>query len=61
MKSDVVVEDAKKEFKKLFKEEFEDPNEAFQEFLLSLISKKKLAKLLSKGKKSYYQNLRKFL
>lgn len=44
----------RKYFKKMYKEEFDDPNEAFQDFLLSLISEKTLLAIIKKGKKFFY-------
>ena len=41
-------------FKQLFDEEFDDPNEAFQDFLLSLIPEENLLEVISKGKIYYY-------
>ncbi len=52
---------ANQRFKKLFEEEFDDPNEAFQEFLLSLIPSKKLLNTITKGKKYYYYNINRYL
>ena len=51
----------KKEFKKIYKEEFEDPNEAFQEFLLSLIPKETLLSIILKGNTYYYKKINKYL
>lgn len=51
----------RKYFKKMYKEEFDDPNEAFQEFLLSLIPQKKLIQIVKKGSKYYYKILKRYL
>lgn len=51
---------AAEKFKLLFKEEFDDPNEAFLNFLLSLISEKELKKVIKQGIKLYYDNLENF-
>ncbi len=41
-------------FKEIYKEEFEDPNESFMDFLLDLIPKNKLIKTIERGKRYYY-------
>lgn len=51
----------KEQFKKMYKEEFDDPNEAFQDFLLSLIPQKKLIQIVKKGNKYYYKILKRYL
>ena len=43
-------------FKKVYLEEFEDPNESFMDFLLDLIPKKILLKTIIKGK-DYYSSI----
>ncbi len=48
-------------FIKVFEEEFEDPNEAFQEFLLSLIPKNILVKIILKGNNYFYDNIDRYL
>lgn len=50
----------KKEFKKLFYDEFNDPNESFIDFLLDLIPTKILALILKKGRSFYYSNFNKY-
>ncbi len=50
----------KNKFKKMFEEEFEDPNESFMFFLLSLISNERLKEIINKGTKCYYNNLKKY-
>ncbi len=37
----------KERFKKIFRDEFDDPNEAFQEFLLSLIPTNSLLRIIT--------------
>lgn len=44
----------KKEFKKMYWEEFNDPNESFMDFLLDLLPRKILLKILLKGNRFYY-------
>ena len=48
-------------FKKMYREEFKDPNESFELFLLSLIPKEKIAHLLLTERNYYYDNIKKFL
>ena len=48
-------------FKKIFEEEFDDPNEAFQEFLLYLIPKEILIKIILKGSSYFYNNIDRYL
>lgn len=47
-------------FKLIFKEEFDDPNESFLNFLLSLISTQNLKKVIKKGNTLYYDNIEKY-
>lgn len=51
----------KEQFKKVFKEEFDDPNEAFQDFLLSLIPIKTLLNIMLKGNEAYYCRIDRYL
>lgn len=51
----------RKQFKKMFKDEFDDPNEAFQEFLFSLIPKKRLYNTIRKGRKYAYTLINRYL
>ena len=44
----------------IFKEEFDDPNESFLNFLLSLISYKQLEKVIEMGAEYYYDNIEKY-
>ena len=46
----------KEQFKKMYLDEFDDPNESFMDFLLDLIPKEKLIKVIGKGK-NYYSSL----
>lgn len=50
----------RKEFKNIFLEEFEDPNEAFMDFLLDLISREMLLKILLVGNSYYYSQINKY-
>ena len=61
MKNKLTIEQTRKLFKELFIEEFKDSNEAFMDFLLSLISKKTLNKVIASGENTYYSNLKKYL
>ncbi len=45
-------------FKKMFREEFEDPNESFLCFLLSLIPKKTLEEIIKNGSQVFYNNIK---
>lgn len=47
-------------FKKIFNEEFDDPNESFMDFLLDLIPQKVLLKVLSVGNSYYYSQFEKY-
>lgn len=47
-------------FKKMFFYEFDDPNESFMDYLLDLIPRDILLKILLEGKKSYYSNFSKY-
>lgn len=51
----------RKKFKKIYKQEFNDPNEAFMEFLFSLIPTRKLSRTIQKGNKYYYKIIDRFL
>lgn len=46
----------KNKFKEIYIDEFEDPNESFMDFLLDLIPKEILIKVISKGE-NYYSSL----
>ena len=43
----------KKRFKKIYQDEFDDPNESFMNYLLDLISKEQLEKAIKRGSKHY--------
>ena len=43
------VRDLRNEFKKIYFDEFDDPNESFMDFMLDLIPKENLIKVLEKG------------
>ena len=47
-------------FKKMYKEEFEDPNEMFMDFLLYLIPEDVLQKEIKIGKKNYYSYFQRY-
>lgn len=51
----------RKKFKSIYKAEFDDPNEVFQDFLFSLIPKKKLINIIKKGKTNCRKLLGKFV
>lgn len=50
----------KNKFRKIFFDEFDDPNESFMDFLLDLISKDKLIEVLKAGNKYYYSRFNKY-
>ena len=50
----------RKQFKKIYYDEFDDPNESFMDFLLDLIPKKILMEILSKGDKYYLSVFEKY-
>ena len=52
----LTVRQLRKQFKKIYFDEFDDPNESFMDFLLDLISKEKLMEIIDKGK-DYYSSL----
>lgn len=47
-------------FKKMYLEEFKDPNESFMDFMLDLISEKTLIEIINKGKNYYYSLFQKY-
>ena len=49
----LTVRQLKNKFKKIYFDEFDDPNESFMDFLLDLISKEKLMEIIDKGKDYY--------
>ena len=50
----LTVRQLRNQFKKMYFDEFDDPNESFMDFLLDLISKEKLMEIIDKGKDYYY-------
>lgn len=60
MIKDLTTEQLKNRFRKIFFEEFEDPNESFMDFLLDMISKEKLIEVLKIGNSYYYSQLKKY-
>lgn len=54
MINDLSGKKLRQKFKKTFYEEFDDANEAFMDFMLELIPKNILIRVLNKGRKSYY-------
>lgn len=51
---DLTLEELKNKFKKMYHSEFDDPNESFMDFMLDLIPKEILIKVLEKGRKYYF-------
>lgn len=60
MNEQLTDEQLREKFKKVFNEEFDDPNESFMDFLLDLIPKKILLKVLSVGNSYYYSQFKKY-
>ena len=60
MIEDLTPRKLKNKFKKIFFDEFDDPNESFMDFLLDLISKDKLIEVLKAGNKYYYSRFNKY-
>ena len=52
----LTVRQLRNKFKKMYFEEFDDPNESFMDFLLDLIPKEVLMKIIDKGE-NYYSSL----
>lgn len=52
----LTVRQLRNKFKKMYLEEFDDPNESFMDFLLDLIPKKVLMEIIDKGE-NYYSSL----
>ena len=50
------LKELKSKFKKIYFDEFDDPNESFMDFMLDLIPKEKLIKVLERGE-NYYLSL----
>ena len=55
MKKDRALNNLQNEFKRLFKDEFDDPNECFLDFMLDLIPKDILVKVIKK--QDYYKSI----
>lgn len=60
MKIDKTTLELQTKFKKVYFDEFNDPNESFMDFLLDLISKEKLDEVIKKGNKYFYSLLKKY-
>lgn len=52
----LTIKQVRNMFKKIYFEEFDDPNESFMDFLLYLIPKEKLIEIINKGE-NYYSSL----
>lgn len=52
----LTVRQLRNKFKKMYLEEFDDPNESFMDFLLGLIPKEVLMEIIDKGE-NYYSSL----
>lgn len=52
----LTVRQLRNKFKKMYLEEFDDPNESFMDFLLDLIPKEVLMDIIDKGE-NYYSYL----
>lgn len=52
----LTVRQLRNRFKKIYFDEFDDPNESFMDFLLDLISKEVLMEIIDKGG-NYYSSL----
>ena len=50
------LKELKSKLKKIYFDEFDDPNESFMDFMLDLIPKENLIKVLEKGE-NYYLSL----
>lgn len=50
------IKKLRKQFKKIYFDEFDDPNESFMDFLLDLISLEMLKEVIDKGE-NYYSSL----
>ena len=52
----LTVRQLRNKFKKMYLEEFDDPNESFMDFLLDLIPREVLMEIIDKGE-NYYSSL----
>lgn len=50
----LTLKQLRKKFKKMYLDEFEDPNESFMDFLLDLIPSEVLKEIIDKENKYYY-------
>lgn len=50
----LTVGELRNKFKKMYLEEFDDPNESFMDFLLDLIPKEILIEVIEKGEDYYF-------
>lgn len=55
----LTVRKLRNKFKKMYFEEFDDPNESFMDFLLDLIPKEVLMEIIDKGE-NYYSSFYKY-
>lgn len=60
MINEMTDEEVKNKFKKVYKEEFEDANESFMDFLFDLIPVEILKEVLEKGNRYYYKIFKKY-
>lgn len=60
MINEMTDEEVKNKFKKVYKEEFEDANESFMDFLFDLIPIEILKEVLEKGNRYYYKIFKKY-
>ncbi len=54
--NELTLKQLQEKFKNMYFEEFDDPNEVFMDFMLDLIPKKILIKVLKRGNKYFYFN-----
>ena len=52
----LTVRQLRNRFKKIYFDEFDDPNESFMDFLLDLIPKEVLMEIIDKGENYYGRN-----
>ena len=60
MKQQLTSEHLRKQFKRMYMSEFNDPNESFMDYMLDLIDLGKIKRILKKGKRTYYSNFEKY-
>lgn len=60
MINEMTAEEIKNKFKRVYKEEFEDANESFMDFLFDLIPVEILKEVLEKGNRYYYKIFKKY-